>query len=241
MKSDSLIPVKPNIDEKFVQTSKPTFNGLKKISSLAANHPVKQYILSRQIPPESHFRIYYAPKFKKWINSILPTKFSDDAKDEPRLIFPLLDKNKRMFGISARGFDPKGLRYITIMFEDRPKLFGLDQVDFTKDFSIVEGAIDSLFLKNCIAMVGADANLEGIEQIENATYIFDNEPRNTQIHKRMEKIIRNGHKLCIWPSNIHQKDINDMVKSGLQPQKIISENTYSGIEAMLQLTKWRKT
>lgn len=221
---------------------------IKKLSQLAHDHPAKKYIESRQIPSNKHYLIYYAPKFKSWINSIIPNMFPTDKdgkikKEEPRLILPFFDKDKKLFGLSARGFDPNGLRYITIMFDEtKPKIFGLERVDFHKPYLLVEGAFDSLFLENAIAMAGADGNLNGLERIENAVIVYDNEPRNAEIHKGMEKIIRAGAQICIWPKSLKEKDINAMVLAGVNnvPQ-IIRENTFKGLEATLRLNDWKRT
>jgi transcription elongation factor Elf1 len=238
-----------NEEVKKEEKQKPLKNilsSIMKISQLKSDHPVKKYIEQRSIPSNQHYRIYYAPKFKTWINSIIPEKFPPFKKDEPRLILPFIDKDGKVFGVSARGFDPNGLRYISIMFEDKPKIFGLDKVDFSKPYLIVEGAIDSLFLENCIAMAGADGNVEGLEQLENATFVFDIENRNKEIVNRMEKLINKGYNVCIWPSNTKKngKDINELVLSGLQPtqiQSIIKQNTFSGLEGRLKLASWRKS
>lgn len=234
------------VDDNF-KTIKPVFDShplkkIKKISQLKHDHPVKKYIQDRRIPPNQHYRLFYAPKFKTWINTILPNKFQGFKKDEPRLILPFLDKDGKIFGVSARGFDPNGLRYITIMFyEDKAKIFGLDEVDFNKTYLIVEGGIDSLFLSNSLAMAGADGNMSGLENVENSITVFDNEPRNAEVHKRMEKTIKDGNRICIWPSWIEQKDVNDMVLSGIEDvEKIIVENSYRGLEANLKFAAWKK-
>ena len=234
----------PNLEEFKTETkllvSSPLKN-LKKISQLKHDHPAKLYIESRQIPTNQHYRIYYHPKFMGWVNSVLPGKFTDVTRDEPRLVIPLIDKHGKVFGVSSRGFNPKGLRYITIMFEDKPKLFGLEKVDFSKPYFIVEGALDAMFLANSIAMVGADTALDGIEKKENATFVYDAEPRNLEICRRMEKQVKLGHKICIWPKNILGKDINDMFLNGVKDiQKIITDNTYNGLSATLKMAEWRK-
>jgi hypothetical protein len=231
-----------------LKSSKPDFKKyvnplktIKKISQLAFDHPVKQYIDKRQIPTAQHYRLYYAPKFMTWINTLIPNKFPNVVKDEPRLIIPFIDGEGKVFGLSARGFKPNGLRYITIMLEEVPKVFGLDKVDFTKRYFVVEGAIDSMFLSNAVAMAGADGNVSGLKNPENAIFVFDSEPRNKEIHKRMEKIIRDGHSICIWPSNLPGKDINEMVLSGITDvEKILINNTYKGLEANLKLMSWKK-
>lgn len=216
---------------------------IKKISQLNWNHPIKKYIEKRKIPANQHYRLYYTPKFKGWINSIVPNKFEKVGKDEPRLVIPFLDDKKRVFGVSARGFDPNGIRYITIMFDDRPKIFGLDTVDFNRQYYVVEGAIDSFFIRNSVAMAGADGNTSALLRAsENAVFVFDAEPRNREIHKRMEKIIDAGYKICIWPSNLPGKDINEMYLNGLtNVESVIKENVFKGLEAKLKFMEWRKT
>jgi len=213
---------------------------IKKISQLPFDHPVKRYIEKRKIPPHHHYRLYFAQKFKTWINEIIPGKFEYVGKDEPRLIIPFLDDRGNCFGVSARGFNPDGIRYITIMFEERQKIFGLDKVNFNHPYYIVEGAIDSFFLENAISMNGAEGTTHDIQQIENGIFVFDAEPRNKEIHKRMEKVIKNGHKICIWPHDVPGKDINEMFLSGVNPEKIIEENTYKGLQAELKFAAWRK-
>lgn len=214
----------------------------KKVSQLPYTHAIKRYIDKRQIPARHHYRLYYVKAFKSWINGIIPDKFDNLDKDEPRLVIPFFDKDKKCFGVSARGFNPNGVRYLTIMFDDRPKVFGLDTVDFTKEYFVVEGAIDSLFLSNAVAMAGADGNISAFENLENAVFVFDAEPRNKEIHKRMEKVIQQGYKICIWPDNTKGKDINEMILNGnTDVENVIKNNTYKGLEANLRLQRWRKT
>jgi transcription elongation factor Elf1 len=214
---------------------------IKKISQLRPDHPAKAYIQKRQIPTSKHYKLYYAPKFNSWVNSIIPGKLPDNGRDAPRLILPFIDKAGVLFGFQGRAFDKTSLRYITIMLdEERAKIFGMDTADFDKKYQIVEGPIDSLFLDNTIAMAGADVT---VPNEENSVTIFDNEPRNKEICDRMHKALDRGLKVCIWPSGIVEKDINDMVLSGVDPinvQMIIDNNTFSGLQGKLQLSAWRK-
>jgi len=216
---------------------------LKKISQLDYNHPVKKYIDKRSIPTKHHYRLYFAPRFKEWINGIIPNKFENVKKDEPRLVIPFLDKDRKCFGVAARGFDPDGLRYISIMFEEVPKIFGLDKVNFKEKYYVVEGALDSMFLSNAVAMAGADGGTNALENVENAVFVFDAEPRNKEIHKRMEKLIDAGHSIVIWPNDIEGKDINEMVLSGKIScvESLMRTITYKGLEAKLKFQQWRRT
>ena len=74
-------------------------------------------------------------------------------------------------------------------------------------------------------------------------FVYDNEPRNKQIVSNMRKTIELGRKVCIWPDTIQQKDINDMVMSGMHPseiQHIIDTNTYDGLMATMKMNQWSK-
>jgi transcription elongation factor Elf1 len=212
---------------------------IKKISQLKPDHPVRKYIQKRAIPTNQHHKLYYAPKFKLWVNSLIPDKLT--SREEPRLILPFIDQQGNMFGFQGRAFDPKSIRYITIMLdEEKPKIFGLNTVNFNQKYYIVEGPIDSLFIRNSVAMAGADGNAKGLHKLENAVYVFDNEPRNRDIVKRMERVLARGHSVVIWPEQLTDKDINDIFLSGHDPQQIIDNNIYKGLEGELQLKVWRK-
>jgi len=231
-----------NTSKKLSFLKENPLKGIKKVSQLQHNHAIKRYITKRKIPARHHYRLYYVKAFKGWINGIIPDKFDNVEIDEPRLVIPFFDHNKKVFGVSARGFNPNGVRYLTIMFEDRPKVFGLDTIDFDKPYYVVEGAIDSLFLSNAVAMAGADGNVSAFENLDNAVFVFDAEPRNKEIHKRMEKIINNGYKICIWPESVPGKDINEMYLNGMTNiEDTIKKNSYKGLEAKLIFQKWRKT
>ena len=212
--------------------------GIKKISQLSHNHPAKIYIESRKIPAKTHYRIYYAEKFVEWTNSIIPDKL--DMKEHSRIILPFIDSDKTVFGYQGRALDPKQMRYISIMIdESMPKIFGLESIDFSKKYYVVEGPIDSLFLDNSIAMAGASFDDDAIENKSNAVIVFDNEPRNKQVVSKMEKALSSGYKVCIWP-DMGEKDINDMVLTNHDPCGIIDKNTFCGLEGQVKLMSWRR-
>jgi len=227
----------------FKKTGSPLLK-IKKISQLAIDHPARDYVNKRKIPNKAHHRLYYASKFNAFVNSLIPDKLPDTDRDKPRLILPFITANGEVFGFQGRAFDKSSLRYITIMLdEDKPKIFGLDKVDFTKRYYVVEGPIDSLFLSNAVAMAGADGNATGMENLSNAVFVFDNESRNKEIVNRMEKIVERGYKVCVWPSKLVEKDINDMIMSGMTAasiELIINNNTVEGLQGKLAISMWRR-
>ena len=182
---------------------------------------------------------YYARRFKEFVNTIKPKFFDDLSFDDSRIIIPLV-KDSELIGIQGRSLGPSSVKYITVMLnDDAPKLYGFDEIDEKEPIYIVEGPFDSTFLDNSIAMVGADLDI-GSFGWSNYIWVFDNEPRNREITDRISKTIDRGDKVVIWPSNIHEKDINDMVLGGHQVKDVVKYNTYQGLEAKLNFTTWKK-
>jgi len=165
--------------------------------------------------------------------------FDSTDKDEPRIIIPLFYQNT-LVGFQGRALGPSKVKYITVMLnDDAPKIYGLDEVKKTETVYITEGPFDSTFICNSIALCGADGDVDkwGISR---RVWIYDNEPRNAEILNRIAKRISEGERVVIWPSTISEKDINDMVLSGLNVQSVIESNTYLGLEAKLKFTIWKK-
>jgi hypothetical protein len=228
------------VTPKFLNAGSP-LRKLKRISQLPWDHPAKRYVDKRKIPPEMHYKLFYCPKFFDWTNSIVPDKITA-TKEEPRLIIPFLKEDSNMFGYQGRSFDPKSkLRYITIMLEDYPKIYGLERVNKNQTVYVFEGPIDSMFIKNSVAMAGADVTLD--DTFIKPVFVYDNEPRNKDIVKRIDSCIEKGYNVVVWDDTFPQKDINDMILAGHDVEHIkivIDKRTFSGLEAKVELMKWRK-
>jgi hypothetical protein len=230
---------------KFIKFT--AFSKLKKISQLHPDHPAKRYVVARKIPNEFHAKLFYAPKFKEWTNTIKPDKFDLEKPDEPRLVIPFLDQEKNVFAFQGRAFSPVEPRYITIILdEDKPKVYGLERINVRQKIFIVEGPIDSMFLPNCLAMAGSHLD-QTISKLnvspENIVIIYDNEPRNRDIVNAIDKCIKKGYNVCIWPKDVAEKDINDMIKVGKsygEILKIIERNSFKDLTAQLMLQQWKK-
>ena len=193
------------------------------------------YLTARKLNPD-HF--YYAKHFKKFVNSLKQT-FDDEKHDEERIIIPLYYE-KNLIGLQGRSIKPNPVKYITVMLDDdAPKIYGLDNIRRDAPVYITEGPFDSTFIRNAIAMCGADADISRWG-ISNPVWIYDNEPRNREITNRISKTIDSGQSVVIWPDSIDDKDINDMVMSGLDVQSVIESNTYSGLQAKLKFNTWKK-
>ena len=214
--------------------------GLHSIKELPSDHPARVIVEKRELPVKALSDLYLCESFFKFTNSIIPNKFPTLDGDHPRLIIPFRDEQGEIFVYQGRAFGKEQPKYITIKLDDdKDKIFGLDRVDKSKPIYVVEGPLDSLFLDNCIAVAGADfSNMEG-----DLIIIYDNEPRNKEINKQIQKMINQGKSVCLWPDNMKWKDINDMIIAGYskeQIQDIITNNTFSGASARLRFAEWRK-
>ena len=213
----------------------PKFKPKLNLPKASENANAKKYLESRNLNPD---KFYYTDKFKSWTNSLRDV-FDDTIKDEPRIIIPLFYQNT-LVGFQGRALGSSKIKYITVMLnDDAPKIYGLDEIEKSKTVYITEGPFDSTFISNSIALCGADGDV-GKWGISDCVWIYDNEPRNREILSRISRVIGSGQKVVIWPSSIKDKDINDMILSGLNVQSVIESNTYSGLEAKLKFTTWKK-
>ena len=223
------------VEEPDFKFEAPKFKKSLSIPKAFENPRSDGYLTARKLDSS---KFYYAKKFKKFVNTIKPT-FDDTRYDEERIIIPIYYE-KNLIGLQGRSIDPNPVKYITVMFDDNaPKIYGLDDVEKSEAVYVTEGPFDSTFIRNGIAMCGADADVSRWG-INNPVWIYDNEPRNREIVNRIDRTIDKGDSVVIFPSSIDEKDINDMVIAGHDVQKIVECNTYSGLEAKLKFNTWKK-
>lgn len=218
---------------------------IKRLDSLSTDHPAVKYVLKRKIPSKFLNLLYFAPKFKQYVNTVVPNKFKMETDEHPRLIIPYFNRHGKCFAFQGRAFGKEEPKYYTIKVDDtEEKIYGLDRINYAKRIYILEGPIDSLFIPNAIAVSGSSFSTPTIEALKtNATVVYDNEPRSKDLTKLIKKTIDQGFAVCLWPEAIEEKDVNEMVMAGKSPDQIldiIQSNTYSGAEAQLRFATWRK-
>ena len=175
---------------------------------------------------------YYCEDFNQFTGS--QSKYED-----PRIVIPLV-RNNVLIGLQGRSLDRNPIKYLTIMFdEDAPKVYGLDTIDKESFPSISSKDPLTAFLPNSVAMCGSDGEIRDLEGSDKV-YVYDNEPRNKEIVSRIGRVIERGGKVVIWPSNVREKDLNDMVLAGHKVPELVKSNVYSGLEAKLKFTTWKK-
>jgi hypothetical protein len=101
-----------------------------------------------------------------------------------------------------------------------------------------------MFIENSIAI--ASSALQSASNFLDKSKIilvYDNEPRNKEIVKLMEKSIDEHYNVVIWPELIKEKDINDMILSGFDKEElydIMDNHTYNNLRAKMEFVNWKK-
>ena len=221
-------------EEPKFKFEKPKFKQSINLPRASENESAKKYLESRKLNPD---KFYYVDNFKEWTNSLKQT-FDSIEYDEPRIIIPLYYQ-KRLIGYQGRSIGKSKIKYITVMLEENvPKIYGYDSIDKKLPVYVVEGPFDSTFIQNSIALCGSDGDVRCLEGSD-LIFVYDNEPRNKEIVRRIEDAINRERKVVIWPKNIVEKDINDMILSGLDVKSVIESNVCFGLEAKLKFTNWK--
>jgi len=231
------------VEEPKFNFEAPTFNAKIPLPLCSEVRSAKRYLEARKLDPT---KFYYAEKFKEFVNTYRQScspgdepVFKSTERDEERIIIPLYYK-KRLVGVQGRSLIPSPVKYITtIFYDDAPKIYGLDNIRRDAPVFITEGPFDSTFIRNSIAMCGADADVSRWG-ISNPVYVYDNEPRSPEITRRIQSAIEAKQTVVIWPNNIPEKDINDMVLAGHDVQSMVESNVYSGLKAQLQFNTWKR-
>lgn len=227
----------------FGSSKTDNFKGvLTKLSDLSDNHEAIQYVKSRKIPQDKFDSLYYVDNVSK-LKTLAPEYEEKLVTDEPRIVLPFYDKEGELVGLSCRGIRGEKQRYLVIKLkDDLPFIFNLNNIEDDQRVFVTEGPIDSLFLPNAVAV--GNSNLKyALDKIDcDMVLVYDNEPRNKEIVREMKTAIDANATVCIWPKDIKEKDINDMILAGKTQDEIlitINKNTFSGPQALLEFNNWR--
>ena len=225
------------------------------ISECKEQNEVKQYLIKRKIP-EKHFdKIYYFNgniydlfgklfKSNKW-----KEKASKSYIQSKGVVVPFINQHNENIGLGFRMIDNKHMRFINLIKDNYKDQFflGEEKCDFNKPIYVVEGMLDKLTFSDdsqVLCMISANSRLNYINQLTDnkVTYIFDYEYMNKGIYKRSEDVIKEGHNLFLWNSDMYEgKDINDLKrfhnKNDKQMLDYIDHNTYNSYEASMMLKK----
>ena len=217
-----------------------SFEGLVSINELEPEHYARQYIEGRKIPQQYWNEIFFTEKYKEFLDIAFPNHGKEDVPNDDRIVLFYTDKEGNITNVTGRALGESKVRYCTIKLTDDKKLFGVHRLQSDKPTYVLEGQFDSFFIENSVAT--GDSNLGSFDAAE-AILIYDNEPRNKEIVKQINKAIKNDRYVVLFPDSIPFKDINEMIVGGMSQEQIMSiikENTFQGLTATLKFVEWKK-
>ena len=237
----------PVYQEKIPIFRKPVFTKIDapKLIDLDPDHPAVKFCDVRMLPKDRYSDMYFADCFKSWVSKYDVELAARLKANDPRIIIPFFSKDRKLIAAQGRSLENNTLRYFTIKIDkSATKIFGLDRIKEDELIYIVEGPFDSMFLPNSLAMAGSDLDDVSMFYAKNVVFVYDNEPRNKEIVFKIEKSIKKGFAVCIWPDTVKFKDINDMVVGEmdiLEIIDIINMNTYRGLPARIKFNQWKRS
>lgn len=224
------------------------FDGLERCSELSPDHSAVKFLIDRQIPKQFWDDLWYCEYIKEFSNSVAPGTFKKVSYDHPRVVIPYKNQQGDVVAFAARALGNEEPKYLMVKLDEpAERIYGIDRLDYRKTIYVTEGAIDSMFLPNAIAISGASYNTPFLQELMNQGHRFvivpDNEPRNREVCANIKNAIKLNYNISLLPGTIKQKDINDMIKAGYPPNVIvdtIEENVAHGLAAMMKYSVWTK-
>jgi len=216
---------------------------LTNLKDLPDSNEAVKYARSRKFPKDKLDLLYFVDDVQK-LKLLSPNYVEKIVTTEPRLVVPFYDDSGTLVGVSCRALRGEKQRYLVVKIkDDLPMLFNMDNIDINETIYVTEGALDSLFLPNAVAV--GNSNLKyALDYLpkEKLVLIYDNEPRNKEIVREMKDAIDAGASICLWPKSYEEKDINEMILAGKTQDEIldtINKNTFRGAQALLEYNIWR--
>lgn len=188
----------------------------------------------------------YCEKRRLWtaVNSCKRFYLSlEDRVHKNRLVIPFISDNGKTTCYQTRALTENQFpKYLTKFGEK--ELFGANNIDGEIPYIFIfEGPIDSMFVKNGVAMASLAPTNHQLQQLNNLIgyeqiWVFDNDKNNKQTSRKIEKCIKQGMKIFVWPKEFQKfKDFNEIccnLKLDEIPWNFVVKNSAAGPEAQLK-------
>jgi len=196
------------------------------------NNKAIEYLNRRRIPKKYFTSLYYCPIF------------SDDWGKYPfqdMVIFPFYDGEVNVYGFQGRSINRKLFHTHSL---EGFKIYNIFNVDKNSRVYVFESIIDSMYIDNSVAILGSTVSKDFFSEIKDVVYCFDND-RTDVSYEKLEKLVNDGEQVFIWPDNIKQKDIGDLIEDDWTQTDIITlidRHVVTGTKALVTigLKKTRK-
>lgn len=167
----------------------------------------------------------------------------EDRVHKNRLVIPFFSDNNRVQCYQTRALTTNQFpKYLTKFGEK--ELFGINNIDCSIPYVFIfEGPIDSMFVKNGVAMASLSPTEHQLQQLNNLIgyeqiWVFDNDKNNKQTASKIAKHVDSGKRLFIWPKEFSKfKDFNEIccsLETDEIPWKFVVKNSVQGMEAKIK-------
>lgn len=169
----------------------------------------------------------------------------DDRVHKNRLVIPFYDLNGKVACYQTRALTEHQFpKYLTKFGEKT--VFGINNIDDDIPYIFVfEGPIDSMFVKNGVAIASINPTAQQEQQLHSfigkeLIYVFDNDKNNKQVKSRIQKHINDKKRVFVWPTEFKKfKDLNEVcckLKLNEVNWNFIVKNSFKGSEATIKYT-----
>lgn len=127
-------------------------------------------------------------------------------------------------------------------------VFGVDKISEDLDYIFIfEGPIDSMFVRNGVAIGGVTANHTQLNTLKNFPFhkkiwVLDNQHIDETAKDTTKQLLDNGETVFIWKKGLESfKDFNDICiykKINEISTKFIIDNSFTGLQGKFQMTKF---
>lgn len=216
----------------------------RKCSELDKEHDAVKYLEGRKIDREMMSHVLWTDNFPLLVKTVIGSKYDNSTLIEKGILFPVRTFDMKLVGWQIRDIhsEDKRFRFSTCTMDGASGelCYVPRKLDKTKPVFIVEGCIDSLFLRNSIARL--QAALWKFESSEmECIYFNDQERRNKQVSREIAKCVNKGLRTVLLDSRYEGMDVNDMVASGMNPrliEQLFLDNSWKGLTAKVKHSKW---
>ena len=152
------------------------------------------------------------------------------------IVIPLYCGDK-WYGFYSRSM--KEHRFQTFIIDEGLKLWNFYNIDKSKTVYVFEGIFDALSvynsgITNVVACLGATPPLSLLEGLD-VVFCLDNDRTG---YLNSIKYLKKGFKVLCYPENIKEKDINEILKTGVDIKDLILNNQVSGILGEIKIKKF---
>jgi len=168
-----------------------------------------------------------------------------------RLIIPYYDYKGKIIWYQTRAIykndEVDKPKYMSKLNSTK-SVFGIDKINEQLDYIFIfEGPIDSMFVKNGVAMGGICMSEHQEQQMNRyrlyqKIWVLDNQIKeNINVKDQIIKLLESGNRVFFWPEKFNKiKDINELCvkvrKDSINPEFFI-ENSYEGSAGLAKMVE----